>query len=107
MFSIAVVQTKIISCNSTNKSCLLQVVHTKAIAALTQFCDFFFLDDKDTKENDQNGQATNRKGDISLDETQRQIMIKPFTYIYQYILYIYTKTKCHQIITLFLCTFKR
>ena len=40
MFSIAVVQTKVISCNSANKSCLLQVVHTKAIAALTQFCDF-------------------------------------------------------------------
>ena len=39
--SIAVVQTKDISCNSANKSCLLQVVHTKAIAALTQFCDFF------------------------------------------------------------------
>ena len=43
MFSIAVVQTKIISCNSANKSCLLQVVHTKAIAALTQFCDFLNL----------------------------------------------------------------
>ena len=42
MFSIVVVQTKVISCNSANKSCLLQVVHTKAIAALTQFCDFFF-----------------------------------------------------------------
>ena len=41
MLSIAVVQTKVISCNSANKSCLLQVVHTKAIAALTQFCDFF------------------------------------------------------------------
>ena len=41
MFSIAVVQTKVISCNSANKSCLLQVVHTKAIAALTQFCDFY------------------------------------------------------------------
>ena len=40
MLSIAVVQTKVISCNSANKSCLLQVVHTKAIAALTQFCDF-------------------------------------------------------------------
>ena len=39
--SIAVVQTKVISCNSANKSCLLQVVHTKAIAALTQFCDFY------------------------------------------------------------------
>ena len=41
MFSIAVVQTKVISCNSAKKNCLLQVVHTKAIAALTQFCDFF------------------------------------------------------------------
>ena len=40
MFSIAEVQTKVINCNSANKSCLLQVVHTKAIAALTQFCDF-------------------------------------------------------------------
>ena len=40
MCLIAVVQTKVISCNSANKSCLLQVVHTKAIAALTQFCDF-------------------------------------------------------------------
>ena len=36
-------QTKVIFCNSANKSCLLQVVHTKAIAALTQFCDFFSL----------------------------------------------------------------
>ena len=36
-------QTKVIFCNSANKSCLLQVVHTKAIAALTQFCDFFYL----------------------------------------------------------------
>ena len=41
MFSIAVVQTKVISCNCVNKSYLLQVVHTKAIAVLTQFCDFF------------------------------------------------------------------
>ena len=40
MFSVAEVQTKVINCNSENKSCLLQVVHTKAIAALTQFCDF-------------------------------------------------------------------
>ena len=40
MFFIALVQTKAISCNSANKSCLLQVVHPKAIAALTQFCDF-------------------------------------------------------------------
>ena len=40
MFSIAEVQTKVIDCNRANKSCLLQVVHTKAIAALTQFCDF-------------------------------------------------------------------
>jgi len=43
MLSIAVVQTKVISCNSANKSCLLQVVHTKAIAALTQFCDFLYF----------------------------------------------------------------
>ena len=41
MFLIALVQTKAISCNSANKSCLLEVVHTKAIVALTQFCDFF------------------------------------------------------------------
>ena len=41
MFSVAVVQTKVISRNSANKSGLLQVVHAKAIAALTQFCDFF------------------------------------------------------------------
>ena len=40
MFSNAVVQTKVNSCNSAKK-CPLQVVHTKAIAALTQFCDFF------------------------------------------------------------------
>ena len=43
MYSIAVVQTKVISCNSANKSCLLQVVHAKAIAALTQFCDFLIF----------------------------------------------------------------
>ena len=42
MFSIAEVQTKVINCNSAIKSCLLQVMHTKAIAALTQFCDFFY-----------------------------------------------------------------
>ena len=41
MFSIALVQTKLISCNSADKKGLLQVVHTKAIAALMQFCDFF------------------------------------------------------------------
>ena len=40
MFSIAEVQTKVINSSSANKSCLLQVVHKKAIAALTQFCDF-------------------------------------------------------------------
>ena len=40
MFSIAEVQTKVINCNSANKSYLLQILHTKAIAALTQFCDF-------------------------------------------------------------------
>ena len=34
-FSIAEVQTKVINCHSANKSCLLQIVHTKAIAALT------------------------------------------------------------------------
>ena len=44
MFSIAEVQTKVINWNGTNKSCLLQIVHTKAIAALAQFCDFFPLD---------------------------------------------------------------
>ena len=43
IFSIVVVETKVISCNSANKSCFLQVVHTKAIAALTQFCDFLFF----------------------------------------------------------------
>ena len=43
MFSIAEVQTKAINCSSANKSCLLQVVHTKAIAALPQFCDFLNL----------------------------------------------------------------
>ena len=41
--AIAVLQTKVINCNSANKSCLFQVMHTKAIAALTQFCDFFVL----------------------------------------------------------------
>ena len=41
MFSIAEVQTKVTNCNSANKSCLLQVVHTKTIAALTQYCDFY------------------------------------------------------------------
>ena len=39
MLSIAVVQTKVITCNSTNKIRLLQVVHTKVIAASTQFCN--------------------------------------------------------------------
>ena len=43
MFSIAVVQTKVICCNSANNSCLLQVMHTKAITALTQFCDFYIM----------------------------------------------------------------
>ena len=33
MISITEVQTKVINCNSANKSCLLQVVHTKGIAA--------------------------------------------------------------------------
>ena len=41
MLSIAVVQTKVINYKSANKSCFLQDVHTKAIAALTQFCDFY------------------------------------------------------------------
>ena len=41
MFSIAVVHTKAISFNSANKSCVLKVVLTKGITALTQFCDFF------------------------------------------------------------------
>ena len=44
MFSVAEVQTKVISSNSANKNYLLQVVQTKAIAALTQFCDFFQLE---------------------------------------------------------------
>ena len=34
-------QTKDINCNIANKSCLLQLLHTKAIAASTQSCDFF------------------------------------------------------------------
>ena len=38
--SIAVVQTKVINCNGVSKSCLLQAMHTKAIAALIQFCNF-------------------------------------------------------------------
>ena len=46
MFSIAVVQTKIISCNSANTSCLLQVVHTKAFATVMQFCDFYPIEEK-------------------------------------------------------------
>ena len=37
---IEVVQTKAIKCSSADKSCLLQVLHTKTIAALTQICDF-------------------------------------------------------------------
>ena len=41
MFSLAKLQTKVINCNSANKSCLLQVVHTKAISALMQCCNFF------------------------------------------------------------------
>ena len=40
---IAVVHTKVINCKSVSKSCLLQVVNTKAIAALTQFCDFWTI----------------------------------------------------------------
>ena len=43
MFLIEVVQTKVISCNSANKSFIWQEVHTKAIAALTQFCDLFII----------------------------------------------------------------
>ena len=39
-FLLAVVQTKVINFSSANKSCLLQVVHTKA---LTQFCDPFLV----------------------------------------------------------------
>ena len=39
--SIAVVHAKVINCKSGSEICLLQIVHTKAIAALTQFCDFF------------------------------------------------------------------
>ena len=41
--SNAVMQTKVINCNIANKSCLLQLVHTKAIAASTQSCDFLFI----------------------------------------------------------------
>ena len=41
MFSIAEGQTKVINGKSENKSYLLQILHTKAIAALTQFCDFW------------------------------------------------------------------
>ena len=41
ILSNAVMQTKVINCNIANKSCFLQLVHTKAIAASTQFCDFF------------------------------------------------------------------
>ena len=41
MFAFAFVQTKVISCNSANKNCLFQVMNTKAIAALMQFCDFY------------------------------------------------------------------
>ena len=43
MFLIAEVQTKVINYNCAKKSCLLQVVRTKAIVALTQFCDFFLF----------------------------------------------------------------
>ena len=43
IFSVAEGQTIVINCNSANKSCLLQVVHTKAIAALTQSCDFLLF----------------------------------------------------------------
>ena len=51
MFSVAEVQAKVFNCHSANKSCLLQVVHTKAIAALTQFCDFLtFSPDKPKKD---------------------------------------------------------
>ena len=42
--SNAVMQTNVINCNIANKSCLLQLVHTKAIAASTQFCDFCTFD---------------------------------------------------------------
>ena len=38
---IATVQTKVVNCNNAYKSCHLLCLHTKAIAALTQFCDFF------------------------------------------------------------------
>ena len=40
---IAVLQTKVINCNSANKSCLFQGMHTKGIVALTQFCHFLDL----------------------------------------------------------------
>ena len=42
--SNAVVQTKVVNCNSANKSCLFHRLHTKAITASTQFCDYFHPD---------------------------------------------------------------
>ena len=43
MFHIDVVPKKVKHCNRANSSCLLQVAHTKAIAASKQFCDFSTL----------------------------------------------------------------
>ena len=43
MFSIAGVQTKANHCISSNNSRLLQIMHTKAIIALKQFCDLFLF----------------------------------------------------------------
>ena len=44
MFSVAEVQAKVFNCHSTNKSCLLQVVHTKAMAAILRFLESKYLD---------------------------------------------------------------
>ena len=35
-----IVLTIVVTCDSTNKSCHLQLLHAKAIAAMTQFCEF-------------------------------------------------------------------
>ena len=35
--------TKVVGCNSANKSCHLQLLQTKAITASTQFCNFLCL----------------------------------------------------------------
>ena len=69
--SNAVMQTKVINCNIANKSCLLQLVHTKAIAASTQFCDFLTLSDThlrqlhSTMKNSELDEILYRKNEIS------------------------------------------